>query len=150
MLLDACTSFCTVMHETLGPTLTELIMIGVLAAVGWWRARKHISKVEANAEAKIAVVAESASKAKAEVREAREQLARIEGSLRPAAITTPFPAAAPSSRSGTFEPVQMPVIESGTLGGKSAADDVPEPDLSGESRLPAPPLSPTIPAKRRP
>lgn len=126
--LDACTTFCAALSETIGPTLTELIMIAAAAAFAWWRSRVAIRKVEAKSDA-----------AQQEARDAKLQLAEIKGSLRPSGL-------APSSgTSGTFAPVVMPEIQPGAPGRPS----VTNPELLGESPLPGPPDLPTIPAKPR-
>jgi hypothetical protein len=102
-LLDACTTLCETVSTTLGPTLSELLMLGALAALGWWRARVAIKKVEAKADAGIAAAHERVSVAKEQTRAAIVQIAEIKGSLRPSAPTGPFevvmsnvPSSAPS------------------------------------------------------
>lgn len=138
--LDACASFCSAVKETLGPTFGELVLSGLVALIVWWRARKRIEQSEARADAKIAVANERADSL-------AKTVARIEGSLRPAALLTPAPS---SSSSGTFAPVVMPELPIGAPGRPSIPNpDLAGPDdltLSGETALPAPPRSPTVPA----
>jgi hypothetical protein len=78
--LDACTSFCTALNTALGPQITEWICIAGVAALAWWRTRK----VHVAAQAGIAA-------ATADANDAKLRLARIEGSLRPAAPSSPTP-----------------------------------------------------------
>ncbi len=90
ILLDACTSFCTTLNATLGPTATEIVMFAATGLLVWWKARKAIQKVEAKADAGIAAANERVSVAKAEARKAHVELAEIRGSLRPASYTPPL------------------------------------------------------------
>lgn len=122
MVLDACVNACTALKETFGPSAIEWFAFAVMIAAGWWKARK----VQSTAQAGIAAASEQASKAKAEARDARMQIARIEGSLRPAALT-PMPPAEASSSSGTFQPVIMPDLPEGA---PRPRPSMPEPDLS--------------------
>jgi len=146
ILLDACTTFCTTLSQTIGPTLTEIIMFGALAALGWWRARKAISKVEAKADAGIAAANERASSAKAEARSAHVQLAEIRGSLRPAApIPTPLiPTALGSSESGNFERVVMPELGVGVPKPRPSMPDPSLVDEDGHTTFPRPSAVPSF------
>jgi hypothetical protein len=140
-LLGALMHFCTTVETALGPMLSELIGIAGIAAFTWWRAKKAISKVEAKADAGIAAANERASVAKAEARGTKVQLARIEGSLRPASLATPLlPSVGPtpgtsSSSSGHFEPVVFPELPQGAPGARPA---MPDPSINGDHPLPAP------------
>lgn len=89
--LDACLSFCESLGTTVGPQIAEWISIVAVAALAWARTRK----VHSAAQAGIAAANEQASKAKAEAREARLSLARIEGSLRPSATPELLPVIIP-------------------------------------------------------
>lgn len=106
--LDACTSFCTALSETIGPTLTELLLGGVVLALAWWKNRKNLAAV-----LQRAVVAEE----KAD--QAQQQIAAIHSSLRPVAPVAQQLGTS-SSSSGNFERVVMPEL----------GDDVPKPHPS--------------------
>lgn len=132
--LDACTSFCTALNQTVGPQVTEWICIAAVGGLAWWRTRK----VHVAAQAGIAAANEQVSKAKAEARAVTVQLAEIKGSLRPmAAYSSVAPTNPPpsSSSSGNWEPVQMPELGGGV---PKPRPSMPDPRLSGDEPLPAP------------
>lgn len=148
IVLDACTTFCASVKETLGPTATEILMFGAVAALGWWRARKAISKVEAKADAGIADANARARAARADAQSAHVQLAEIRGSLRPSSpLATPLlPSSAPligtsSSQSGNFEPIVMPELGAGV---PKPRPSMPDPSITGDAPLPRPSAVPSF------
>ncbi len=144
--LDACTSFCTALSQTIGPTLTELLMAGALAALVWWRGRKHVATV-------LAPVVARADAAEAKASAAQLQLAELRGSLRPAALLSPLPPSTPpvigtsSSQSGNYAPITMPELGEGVPRPRSSLLD---PSLSGEDPLPRPSSVPEFEAAKTP
>lgn len=136
VLLDACTEFCSTLSTAFGPLITEVFAFVGLIALGWWKARK----VQASATAGIAAANEQASKAKVEARAAQLQIARIEGSLRPSALT-PMPPTlgSSSSTSGNFEPVTMPEI----VGAPKPRPAMPDPSLT-DPTFPRPSALPAL------
>lgn len=122
--LDACASFCAAVNDTLGPTVSEIVMFGVTGALVWWRARKAISGVAQTAKAGIADANDRARAAKAEARSAHLQLAELRGSLRPVSVP---PAAYPQVQ---VEGLPRPSME--------------DPALTGQVPLPYPAAGPTL------
>jgi hypothetical protein len=80
--VDPCVQVCNELGATFGPVAIQVAATILGFALVWWRAKRKIDAVGVRAD----VATEQASKAKAELREAKLSLARIEGSLRPAAI----------------------------------------------------------------
>lgn len=121
-LLDAgaCQAFCAMVGEPLGPVMTEILFGGLGLALVWWRGKKAADKAHARAD--VAVTA---------VRETKEALAELRGSLRPAGFT-PLPPAPVE--------VRMPEIPPGIM--PPARPSMPDPSLLGETRLPSPPPMP--------
>lgn len=124
MLLDACASFCAALDQTIGPTVTELLAMGALAALAWWRARKAITRVETAATAQIASAHEQASKAKAEARDAKVQIAELRGSLRPV-VPTPLPPMTSGASGPGWDPVRIEMRPSSS--GPSLDERLPSP-----------------------
>lgn len=146
ILLDACTSFCTALSATIGPTLTEIVLGGAGLLLVWWRARKHVATV-------LAPVVARASAAEASAAEAHVQLAELRGSLRPAAYVVPPSSPVPavlgtsSSQSGNYEPIVMPEIGEGAPRPRSSLLD---PSLSGDEPFPRPSSLPDFEERKTP
>lgn len=134
-LLDACASMCAGLKEAVGPEATEWISIAAVAGLAWWQTRK----VGKAAQAGIAAANEQASKAKAEARDAKLSLARIEGSLRPAAsVSSIAPTLPPLQRPGA-----TPLPEVGALEGLTSASGTYQPIRWDGTTLPKPAPTPS-------
>jgi hypothetical protein len=128
-LLDACTTFCTTLTTTVGPTVANYVCIALVAGLAWWNARK--------AKATNVVLTAQVAATEKKAIDAHLQLARIEGSLRPAAMVStsviPPLIGRPSSASQTnLEPVTMPELHPSTPTPDSAAFP-PPPRMPSES-----------------
>lgn len=115
--MDACTSFCTTLSATVGPSVANYVLLAGIAVLTWWNARK--SK---------AATKELTSK----LADTHVQLAEIKGSLRPSA-----PAAVvlgtSSSQSGNFEPVRMPQLDPATPTPEAVPNFPPPPRMPSEA-----------------
>lgn len=99
--LDACAAFCQALSTTIGPTLTDIVLVGAASALVWWRGRVHTAKVVAPLVAQAAAAEAKADAAHAEVQ-----------SLRPP--PPPINIAPSSSSSGNWAPVQWTPLDDST------------------------------------
>ena len=104
--MDPCTQLCHDLGVTIGPETLRWVATIVGIGLLWWRNRKTATVA--------ATATEQASKAKSELREAKLSLARIEGSLRPAAIPL------------DLLPAILPAPSSPALHGEQTAAEVAE------------------------
>jgi hypothetical protein len=124
--MNACTSFCAAFSDFLGPTLANWILMALAAVFLWLKAHKKIA-------AAVAPLEQRAVAAEAKVADLQTTVAKIEGSLRPAALppTGYTPVVPPvigksSSQSGNFEPVTMPELDAST---PKPRPSMPDPNL---------------------
>lgn len=113
--LDACTSFCAALGSAIGPTLTDVVLVGAASGLVWWRNRKHVAAV-------VAPLVARADAAEKSAHDAQLQLADLKGSLRPLAyapgtgpsLAPPLPTvgtSTPTNASGDYESVVMPELD---------------------------------------
>lgn len=115
--MDACTSFCTTLSATVGPSVANYALLAGIAALTWWNARKSKAGVK-DVHAKVA--------------EMQVQLATVQGSLRPSAPTAVVLGTS-TSQSGNFEPIRMPELHPSTPTPETIPAFPPPPRMPSES-----------------
>lgn len=102
MITQACQTFCETLSTTIGPTLTDVVLVGAASALVWWRGRVHTAKVVAPL-----VVQAAAAEAKADA--AHAELVSLRPPAPPGQVVPPS-----SASSGNWAPVSWPVLGDGT------------------------------------
>lgn len=122
--MDACTAFCGGLNGLLGSFVGNLVLTGGAMLFVWLKGRQNVTKA-------LAPVIKRAEVAEQKAADAHISIARIEGSLRPAApvSTSVIPPllGTRSSQSGNYEPVVMPELDPST---PRPRPSMPDPNLT--------------------